>query len=97
MSLNWNGFGLPDSVWTIIVLLVGLIIGFWRTIRDRNVPYALVLAWAYGAILAKHLSASGFNGAYPAIIITTFFCLAVFAGSILYVGLKQKQAKELAK
>lgn len=85
VSLGWRGFGLPESIWTVIVLLVGATIGVWRTIYDRNMPYGAVLVWAYGAILAKHLSASGFGGAYLSVIVTASLCLAVFAGSLVYV------------
>ncbi len=90
MSVGWNGFGLAERFWTVLVLLVGAGIGSWRTLHDGGVPCALVLLWAYGAIIAKHLSASAFNGAYPSIILTTGLCMILFAGSIVYVALKQK-------
>lgn len=88
VSLGWDGFGLSDVFWTMFILLVGTIIGSWRTIHDRNIPYALVLIWAYGGILFKHLSDSGFAGQYPAVIYTVVFCLLVFAGSVIYTGVK---------
>ena len=96
-SLSWNGFGLSESVWTIIVLLVGAVIGLWRTIHDRNIPYILVFIWAYGAILSKHLSTSEFNSAYPAIIATTGLCLVAFVGGVIYVIWKQKQIIKFEK
>ena len=82
VGLGWNGFGLAESFWTVIVLLVGAAIGSWRTIHDRNIPYALVLVWAYGAILFKHVSESEFNGAYPAVIVAAGLCILVFAVAI---------------
>lgn len=89
VSVGWNGFGLAESFWTVLVLFVGAGIGFWRTLHDGCVPYALVLIWAYGAIMAKHLSVSAFNGAYPSVIFTTGFCMILFTGSIAYLSLKQ--------
>ncbi|BFT94464.1 MAG: hypothetical protein MNSN_02120 [Minisyncoccus archaeiphilus] len=83
--LNWNGFGIPESYWTVIVLLVGMLIGSWRTLRDRAIPYILVFIWAYGAILFKHLSVSGFNGQYPDVISVTSFCLLVFLGITVFI------------
>ncbi|OGZ31956.1 MAG: lantibiotic ABC transporter permease [Candidatus Portnoybacteria bacterium RBG_13_40_8] len=82
VGLGWNGFGLAESFWTVIVLLVGAAIGSWRTIHDRNIPYALVLVWAYGAILFKHVSESEFNGAYPTVIVAAGLCILVFAVAI---------------
>lgn len=88
--LGWNGFGLSDSFWTVVALLVGMLIGSWRMLRDRFIPYGLVLIWAYGAILAKHLSESGFARQYPSIIWTVSLCLLVFTGTILFISIKKK-------
>ena len=88
--LGWNGFGMSKSLWTVGVLLVGALIGTLRVLRDRSIPYGLVLIWAYVAILYKHLSANGFAGKYPSVIWTTAFCLTVFAGTLLFVSFKRK-------
>lgn len=87
--IGWNGFGLSESFWTVLVLLIGTLIGSWRMLRDRVIPYGLVLIWAYGAILFKHLSAEGFAGAYPIIIYTAVFCILVFLGTILFISKKK--------
>lgn len=89
--LHWNGFGLPENFWTIAALLVGALIGSWRMLRDRFIPYGLVLIWAYSAILFRHLSASGFNGKYPAVITTVILCLLMFAGAIILISIKKKE------
>jgi len=91
VSLDWNGFGLPESFWTMVMLLTGALIGSWRILRDRFAPYGLVLIWAYGAILAKHLSASGFGGQYPSVIWTVVLCLAVFLGITVFISFKNKE------
>lgn len=91
--LGWNGFGLSESLWTVLILLIGTIIGSWRLIYDRFIPYGLVLVWAYFAILFKHFSDSGFAGQYPNIIWTVILCLLVFVGVILFVLLKKKSVK----
>ncbi|MDD3006337.1 MAG: tryptophan-rich sensory protein [Candidatus Pacebacteria bacterium] len=90
VSLGWNGFGISDNFWTVVVLLVGALIGSLRMLRDRLVPYGLVFIWAYGAILAKHLSQSGFAGQYPNIIWTVVLCLMVFAGVVGFISIKKK-------
>jgi len=89
VSIGWNGFGIADYIWTSIILLVGAIIGILRMQRDHNVPYGIVLVWAYLGILLKHVSTSGFDGQYPSIIATVIVCLVVF---VFFVGrlLKRK-------
>ena len=88
--LGWNGFGLSDSFWTVVILLIGTLIGSWRIWRDRFISYGLVLIWAYGAILSKHLSESGFAGNYPSVIWTVVLCLLVFLGTIIFISIKKK-------
>ncbi len=88
VKLGWNGLGLSESFWTITVLLVGMIIGTLRMRVDRYAPYGMVLIWAYGAILFKHLSARGFNGMYPSIIYTSAICLVVFIGVLFLIKRK---------
>lgn len=78
VSMNWNGFGLSDQLWMILILLVGAAIGITRTIKDKNIFYGAVLIWAYFGILVKHLSVDGFNSEYPMIIVTVGVCLILF-------------------
>jgi len=94
VSLGWGGFGLPQSLWTVIILVVGAVIGAVTTIRFQNIAYGLVLVWAYAGILIKHTSAPGFANQYTDVIVTVCVCIAVFIASILSVLItrKKKQA-----
>jgi hypothetical protein len=83
VSIGWNGFGIADFVWTSIILLVGALIGILRMRKDKNIAYGLVLVWAYVWILAKHLSAGGFDGQYPSVIAVVTVCLALF---VFFIG-----------
>ncbi|HPY13079.1 MAG TPA: tryptophan-rich sensory protein [Candidatus Paceibacterota bacterium] len=90
VSIGWNRFGLSEVFWTIVILLVGALIGSWRMLYDRAIAYGLVLIWAYAAILYKHLAESGFAGEYPTVIGAAILCLVVFAGMIVFIGIKKK-------
>lgn len=90
VSLGWGGFGLADSFWTVVVLLIGALIGSWRMLKDKFISYGLVLIWAYGAILFKHVSITGFAGQYPSVIVTAVLCIIAFIGIILYTSFKKK-------
>lgn len=78
VSINWNGFGIADFVWTSFILLVGALIGVLRMRKDRNIAYGLVLVWAYLGILLKHVSPASYNGQYPSVIATVIGCLILF-------------------
>jgi len=87
VSVGWNGFGIAESVWTSIILVVGALIGILRMTKDKNIAYGLVLVWAYLGILLKHTSVTGFNGQYSSIIATVVVCVLLFVfslGIILY-------------
>lgn len=85
VSLNWDGFGLSDQTWTVIMLAVGMLIGIATLLKNRDIAYGLVLVWAYGGILQKHMSAAGFGGQYPAVMLTAAVCIALFLISDIYV------------
>lgn len=78
VSIEWSGFGIAESVWTSMVLLLGTLVGLRRMIKDTNVVYGLVFVWAYGGILTKHVSFGGFSGQYPDVIVTVTLCLSLF-------------------
>lgn len=47
LDLNWDGFGLSETIWTVIVLIVGVILGLLMTLKRSEVFYTLVLIWAF--------------------------------------------------
>lgn len=93
VSLSWNGFGIEDYIWTIIILLIGALIGILRTLKDRNFSYILVFIWAYFGIWFKHVSVDGFNGKYPQVINTILITISLFSITILYLVFKKNKKK----
>ncbi len=90
VQLGWNGFGLPDTFWMILVLAVGVVISVLRTWKDNNLAYGLVPVWAYGGIWLKHTSPEGFAGQYPSVITAVLVCLAVLTISNGLLVLKKR-------
>lgn len=78
VSIGWDGFGVREGVWMVAVLLVAATIGIFVTLRNHDAAYLSVFVWAFAGILYKHLSGSGFDGAYPTTIVTLTILLAVF-------------------
>jgi hypothetical protein len=92
VSIGWNGFGISDHIWTVAVLLIGAAIGVTRMMKDKNIAYGLVLAWAYLGILIKHVSASGFAGQHTDIIATAILSIIIFLGAVGLVFFRKKTA-----
>jgi len=90
VSLNWDGFGLADSTWAVIIILVAMAIGTATMVRNRDVAYGLVLIWAFVGILIRQTSADGFAGRYPVIIGAVIASLVIYAAAELTVLRRRK-------
>lgn len=77
VSLGWNGFGLSDPAWTVIMLSIGTMIGIATLLKNRDGVFGLVLVWAYAGIWQKHTSLAGFGGQYPGIITAVLVCIGL--------------------
>ncbi len=77
VDMAWNRFGLSEVTWTVAILIVGILIGVVTTIKNKDIAYGLVLVWAYGGILLKHLSQANFNFQYPPIVYTAMACIVL--------------------
>jgi hypothetical protein len=53
-SEGWNGWGLSNQVWTVIMLLVAAAITTAIAFRRRDIAYTGVIIWAFVAIAVRH-------------------------------------------
>ncbi|WP_273320523.1 tryptophan-rich sensory protein [Vallitalea guaymasensis] len=53
-ATGWNGLGLSETVWTIIVLVFALILSLYVSIKNDDLVYLLTIAWALIGILVRH-------------------------------------------
>ncbi|NTW70940.1 MAG: tryptophan-rich sensory protein [Eubacteriaceae bacterium] len=91
VSAGWDGFGISQQVWTVIILSIGLIIGIAAMVMNKDMAYGLVIIWAYAGILLKHTSASGFAGQYPEIKITVILCIFLLLLAEVYLIVSNKR------
>jgi len=94
VQLVWDGLGIPAATWTVGIIAVGLVIGVANLLKNKDIIYGLVIQWAYVGILIKHLSAQGFDGQYPGIIITTIVCIALLlVAQVFLIYSKKKRSR----
>lgn len=86
---KWNGFGLSDAAWAVIIILVAMAIGTVTMLRNRDVAYGLVLIWAFIGILLRQTAADGLDGRYPAIIAAVVAALVVYLISEVWIVRQQ--------
>lgn len=85
VDIQWGRFGIPEDILTVAVLTVGAAIGIASIKAYNDIPFGLVVLWAYSGILAKHLSPEFFNGSYPVIIVALIGLMIVVAGVEVYM------------
>jgi len=90
VSLNWDGFGLAESTWAVIIVGVAMAIGTVTMVRNRDMAYGLVLIWAFIGILIRQTSADGFAGRYPAIIAAVIASLVIYVAAELTILRRRK-------
>lgn len=90
VSLGWNGFGIPEPAWTVIIIAVGLVISMTTILRNRDIAYGLVIIWAYIGILIKHTSASGYASQYIGVITTVIVSIVLLLFAEAYLLISQR-------
>lgn len=84
-QIGWNGFGLPESVWTVIVLVLGALIATAFVLQQDRPFVGAGVIWAYLGVLLRQLSPEGFAGRYPAVVVTAAAGITAIAVTILAV------------
>jgi hypothetical protein len=50
---GWNGFGIPEQVWTIVMIAIGTLIVILALMRFNNPFIGLAVIWAFTGIIIK--------------------------------------------
>ncbi|MGL6227670.1 MAG: tryptophan-rich sensory protein [Culicoidibacterales bacterium] len=79
VSLGVDGFGSFAILATIVMIIVGALIGIVTAIRLKDFIYALVIVWGYCGIIIQHLLT--FEAMYPAIIWTASIACVCLVGA----------------
>jgi hypothetical protein len=78
VSVGWGGFGIPDVVWTIVVIAAGFAVNVIMLLRYQNFAFAAVAVWAFAGIVLKRIAEGTPEG--PGVVIA-----AIVAGVVLVV------------
>ncbi|MCW2276980.1 TspO/MBR family protein [Heliophilum fasciatum] len=64
VKLEWNGFGIADEIWAMMILIISILLVAVVLSKIRNAAFPLPIAWAYFGIYQHLNSPEGFNGQY---------------------------------
>ncbi|WP_373548255.1 hypothetical protein [Haliscomenobacter sp.] len=72
---QWDGGGLSEKLWTVMMILVAIALSLGMLFVRRNIPYALAVTWALFGISLKHQEL--FNTSLSTIIFTAYAGIAI--------------------
>jgi hypothetical protein len=82
---KWNGFGISEETWTIIMIAAGALIVSLALFRFRNPFIGLSVIWAFAGIIIKR------HADYRSIVITAIIALSLVTLMSLW-GFMRKSA-----
>jgi hypothetical protein len=56
VHIQWNRFGATETIWTVVVLIIAVLITLAVLFTRNDIFYALVILWAFFGILFKRLA-----------------------------------------
>ncbi|MFN3412424.1 MAG: tryptophan-rich sensory protein, partial [Exilispira sp.] len=84
VHFKWNGFGISQPIWAIIMIIIGGILGLIMLFKFNAIAYSLVIVWAYiGIIIKRNLS----TPVYKEIIITSSIMIAILLIAVIRSGI----------
>lgn len=86
VSLGWDGFGLPENVWAIVMICAACLITLLVLLTRKDIAYALVILWALTGIIIKRT-----NPAFPpqqGIVIASWICIGLIGLGVVTAGLR---------
>ncbi|RAU84339.1 hypothetical protein [Pontibacter arcticus] len=82
VGLQWDGFGLSDATWAMIMIVIATLITTFVVLNRRNPFVGLVTVWAFYGIVLKHQELN--VAASPSITTTAWAGLVLVALAVLY-------------
>jgi len=80
VNYNWNGFGLPEQVWSVLMIATGTLIVSVTILRLNNPFIGLSVMWAFAGIIIKRHDdyISIVSSAAVAIVIVAIITILLF-------------------
>lgn len=80
VKLGWNGFGIAEEIWAVIILTVAVLLIILVITQLRNAVFPLPVAWAYFGIYRYLVAPEGFKGEFGLLQTTALAGMAVLIG-----------------
>ncbi|UNC91064.1 TspO/MBR family protein [Candidatus Contubernalis alkaliaceticus] len=80
VSIQWQGFNLPDAFWAVLIILTGALLAAINTFIHKDIAFLLVFFWAFIGIAVQRIIT---EQVYYSILFAVTISFAMF-GILLY-------------
>jgi hypothetical protein len=91
VSVHWDGFGISQLTWTILVISVGVIITLLMLALRKDIAYSLVVLWALLGIWIKRTTPAYINNDVATTAIVAMILIGVGILSVIGFHLLKKK------
>ncbi len=77
VKMKWDGFGIADHVWAIMILIIAVILVIAVQQKNRSAAFPLPVAWAYFGIYQFLKAPEGFKGEFALLQTTALVGMVV--------------------
>ena len=88
VQIDWQGFGISDSTWAVIMMVVALLLVVLVGFSLQNAAFPLPIAWAFFGIYSE-LQATGAAGSLVMTAFVSIICLIILTVFIFIRQLKK--------
>jgi len=83
VNIGWDGFGISEQVWTILVIAITTLISLLIIIKRKDIVYSLVIIWALIGIAIKRFQSDPIYGVQNEIAYTAIISMIIILISIV--------------
>jgi len=77
VKIGWNGFGISEEIWTILVIIIATIITILVIVNRKDYAYCSVIIWALLGIYIKRIADDSVYGLQTQIAYTAVIAIIV--------------------
>jgi len=77
VTIGWNGFGVSEEIWTMLIMIVAAIITILMLIKRKDCAYSAVIIWALIGIYIKRMTNDPIYGLQTQIAYTAVIAIVI--------------------
>jgi hypothetical protein len=94
ISIQWDGFGIDQLTWTIVIIVVGTLLTYLMLALRKDLAFSLVVLWAYFGIWLKRTAQPNTITDINIATAVSVAIVLIFSGLLAVIGYQQMRRKK---